>query len=110
MFFFALISGLALPNLSKAYSSWQRKLVLEELLMNISQLNREAISQNSTIELSNADSVSKLPFLWPKEWSMQTQSPILFYANGVCNGGVLILTNGSIVNRYDLQAPYCNPI
>ncbi|PIP78740.1 MAG: hypothetical protein COW84_11170 [Gammaproteobacteria bacterium CG22_combo_CG10-13_8_21_14_all_40_8] len=110
LFFFALISGLALPNLHSAYQSWQRKLVLNDLLLKISQLNREAINKNTTIKLDDQKSLSDLPFQWPSEWEIKTEHPIIFFANGVCNGGVLMLNNGNDSRQYQLAAPYCNPI
>lgn len=108
-FFFALLSGLALPNLSKAYDSWQRNLGFEDLLLNINRLSISAIETNRIIILSNTMNPSELPFSIPQNWQIILLEPIYYYPNGVCSGGSLILKNGNIENQYDLQAPYCTP-
>jgi len=108
-FFFALISGLALPNLTKAYDSWQRRLVIDDLVLNINRLNLFAIEQEKLIVLADSTNQSDLPFKIPDNFKIVVSDPIYFYPNGVCSGGSLSLITGNFENHYELQAPYCTP-
>jgi len=108
-FFFALISGIALPNLTRAYDSWQRRLVTDDLILNINRLNLFALEQEKTIVLTDSTPLSHLPFEIPENYQMIIKDPIYFYPNGVCSGGTMSLKSGNFESHYELQAPYCTP-
>lgn len=109
-FLFALLAGLALPNLSKAYDSWQRNLILTDIELSINQLGLRAVESHKMIVLENDMDWSRIALELPENVSVSVSGPIYYYPNGVCSGGTLLITVDAIENQYELQAPYCTPI
>lgn len=108
-FFFALLSGLAMPNLTNAYRSWQHRLTLDDLLLKVNRLSLSAIESRKQIILTNSQQQAEYPFTVPQDWELSVSTPIYYYPNGVCSGGLLTIKSSGIENKYDLQAPYCSP-
>jgi general secretion pathway protein G len=51
----------------------------------------------------------EIPLELPNTWQLKTETPILFHANGVCNGGIVQIIHQEVTFEVQLIAPFCHP-
>ena len=116
---FSLLAGLVVPRLTRMYISWQMALERDEVLAQLSNLNYFAFQQRidftlthypsqSSSELDNqARNAVNLPLELPAHWQIRTEQPIIFHANGACNGGIVYLEHLKHTFTAQLEPPFC---
>ena len=116
---FSLLAGLVVPRLTRMYNSWQMALERDEVLNQLSSLNYHAFQQRVDFilthyppqpgsELDNQphDTVA-IPLKLPAHWQIRTEQPIIFQANGACNGGIVYLEYLEYTFTAQLEPPFC---
>lgn len=139
---FSLLAGVALPRLTSMYGSMQRAYERDEILAQLASLNYVAFQQGRDIELttfppikSEAEDVqdNELTEIVPQQennyqkqpiekpdyylnlptsWQIETKSPIMFFANGACSGGEVVLTYQAqppLAMTVKMNPPFCQP-
>ncbi len=109
----SLVTGLIMPRLNNLYESAVRAFQVEDVLQQISGLGYQAYQQGKTWRLGQLeDSVNNVPeppLTMPEGWTIGVDSPIDYYSNGVCSGGIITLRRKQFVQQWKLQAPLCQP-
>lgn len=104
-----MLAGVTLPNLAKmaerAHLSTQR----QSILSGIENLGYRAYSNGKPYSLTALDSTSDTPpFVIPEGWRLKAERPITFAVNGVCSGGVIVLSGPDQASeQLLLKAPLC---
>ncbi|MDD5123596.1 prepilin-type N-terminal cleavage/methylation domain-containing protein [Methylovulum sp.] len=110
----ALVTGLIMPRLSNLYESAVRAFQREDLLQQISGLGYQAYQQGKTWRLGEVEDEKKNaelepPLTAPEGWTISAGSPIDYYPNGVCTGGIITLQQGPFNQQWHLKPPLCQP-
>jgi prepilin-type N-terminal cleavage/methylation domain-containing protein len=134
---FSLLAGVALPRLTSMYGSMQRAYERDEILAQLASLNYVAFQQGRDIELTTfppttiktEDDELTVPqeqtnyqmqpikksnnyLNLPTSWQIETKSPIMFFANGACSGGEIVLTYQAqppLAMTVKMNPPFCQP-
>jgi general secretion pathway protein G len=108
----SLLTGLILPRLSQVYDSLQVAYTREEIISRLSSLSYSAYQRGRGFELIQyplPKNAAPIPLELPAGWSLTTDVPIIFRANGACTGGTVSLYYQSQQVRIQLFAPFCTP-
>jgi len=109
----SLVTGLIMPRINNLYDSAVRAFQLQDVLQQVSGLGYQAYQQGKNWRLGQTeDSVDNLPeppLTMPEGWAISADSPIDYYSNGICTGGIIILQNKQFIQPWKLQAPLCQP-
>ncbi len=125
MLIFSLLAGVTIPRLTTMYDSVQTAFERDEVFARLGELGylsfRQSrdftltdyppIYENDPYTLEEIKPVPKLPTNWklPKDWQIRVDAPILFRANGACNGGILQLQYQQQKIKIQLKPPFCQP-
>ncbi len=115
---FSLLAGLALPRLTTMYDSVQTAYERDEVLARLGGLGYLAFQQGLDFELISyppeqlaLSPTENFPLELPKGWEVRTETPIHFFANGVCSGGeVYLIYQGREFSSVQLEPPFCSVI
>lgn len=90
------------PSLSKETKETQQDI----LKLNIPSLIKKEKDQNQQFS-----ELPEIPLELPSHWELKTETPILFHANGVCEGGKAHILFQQVV-LFDVQfiPPFCKAI
>lgn len=109
----SLVTGLIMPRLSHLYESAVRAFQQEDLLQQISGLGYQAYQQGKNWRLGQLESdekkIQEPPLTIPNGWTVSTDSPIDYYPNGVCTGGIITLQYKLFSQQWILKPPLCQP-
>ncbi|MEN9461216.1 MAG: hypothetical protein RIS84_1236 [Pseudomonadota bacterium] len=108
----SLLTSLILPRLAQVYDSLQVAYTREEIISRLAGLSYSAFQQGRGFQLIRyplTKGMSPIPLELPSGWSLTTEAPISFRANGACTGGVVLLNYQSQQLRINLIAPFCTP-
>ncbi|MDM8568999.1 prepilin-type N-terminal cleavage/methylation domain-containing protein [Thiotrichales bacterium HSG1] len=120
---FSLLAGLTIPRLATMYDSVQVAFERDEVLNSLGELGYLAYRQSHDFVLTNYPPLSvpkdeskedinndyiQLLEL-PEGWKVLVKTPILFRANGICNGGTLQLQYQQQIFQVQLNPPFCKP-
>ena len=110
---FSLLAGLAVPRLTTLYDSLQTAYQRDDVLARLSGLGYLAFQQGSDFELTAyppaESTTAKQPLELPDGWQYRTETPIHFFANGACSGGLVYLNYQSREFGVQLEPPFCEP-
>ncbi|OUD13183.1 pilus assembly FimT family protein [Thioflexithrix psekupsensis] len=110
LFILGLIAGLALPRLTQVYQTLQVSYQRDDVVAQINRLGFHAFSHSLSFVLSHETTelgLTKAPIEWAEGWSMVTEKPIIYRANGVCEGGRLWLRHATGQWAIQLTPPFC---
>jgi len=108
----SLLTSLILPRLAQVYDSLQVAYTREEIISRLAGLSYSAFQQGRGFQLISyplTKDIAAIPLELPSGWSLTTETPITFRANGACTGGVVLLNYQSQQLRVNLIAPFCTP-
>ncbi len=108
----SLLTSLILPRLAQVYDSLQVAYTREEIISRLAGLSYSAFQQGRGFQLISyplTKDMAAIPLTLPNGWSLSTEAPIKFRANGACTGGVVLLNYQSQQLRVNLIAPFCTP-
>ncbi|SEH04852.1 Uncharacterised protein [Candidatus Venteria ishoeyi] len=109
-----LLSALVMPRLSGIYDSIQAAMQRDEVFSQINALGYLAFQQKQGFVLESLPMVSStLPLELPADWTLQTETPIYYLANGACSGGRIYLQYQQHTEQEqnwvaDLSPPFCH--
>ncbi len=110
---FSLLAGLAVPRLTTMYNSLQTAYQRDEVLARLGGLGYLAFQQSRDFDLTAyppAESTTdKHPLELPDGWQLRTETPIHFFANGACSGGVIYLNYQGQEFWAQMEPPFCEP-
>ena len=107
----ALVAALAAPRVTTLYNSLDAAYSRDEALARLGQLSYQVFRTGRELELRAypASPGQELPLELPAGWSLQTEPPIRYQANGACAGGEVLLRHADRAYRVRLRAPFCQP-
>lgn len=105
-----LATAMVAPSMIHGIDSWRRQSQLDVLLDQIRGLPAHARARGLAIEISDASLGSDAPPLQVGD-GMQLQVPETWrvQANGVCDGGRLLLSTNGLQRELTVAAPFCEP-
>ncbi len=109
----ALVSGLALPNLSKFYSGLENSVQVSEFINSVNELGLLAKQTSSRYKINSAQGKiiggPKDYFSFaPDSWDITVTKPIIYLRNGACRGGeIKVVSRGNEILSLKLEAPLC---
>jgi len=99
-----LVSGMAVPRLTKLFDSLQTQNQINDIKNTIQGAPLDAYINGHSLNLSEYLQQSAVV---PDGWELAFPQPILIKANGICLGGDMrLLILGESVN-YKISAPFC---
>ncbi len=111
---FSLLAGLTIPRLTTMYDSFKNAYERDEVLAHLDSLGYIAFQYAREFDLKtyppkipNIDDPKRLKL--PKGWQVRAKTPIHFFANGVCTGGLVYLHHQGTTYEVVLKAPFCKP-
>ena len=108
----AAMTGLALPQLANMFASGQRVFERRQVLDDIAALPYSAFQQQKGFVLAALPGKSdEVPLQLPSGWTLtaESQDGIAYRSNGICAGGMVLLTYDGLVERVQLAPPLCSP-
>ncbi|RKZ41272.1 MAG: hypothetical protein DRQ49_05720 [Gammaproteobacteria bacterium] len=114
---FSLLAGLALPRLTTMYDSLKMAYERDEVIARLGSLGYLAFQQRRGFDLTIYPLETFEPYEIPEtfttelpvDWEIRTKTPIHFFANGVCSGGIVYLYHQGKAFRVELEPPFCEP-
>jgi general secretion pathway protein G len=107
MLLISLIAGLVMPRFSKIYQNSVIGYEKDDMVTQLSTYGYTAFQNQQYYQLSHDDH----PLLVLKEgWAIKIDTPIHYYANGVCSGGEMMLSKENKEYHIVLTAPFCQAI
>ena len=105
-----LASALVGPSLVRSIDTWRRQAAMELLLDQLRALPGNARGSGKPITISDATLASATPPLRiDADWTLQAPTPWSVGANGVCQGGEVIVGNVYGERTISVAAPFCDP-
>ncbi len=103
-----LMTALSLPRLLTLSERLQVAHQKDDVLSQINRLGFQAYRAGRSFTLTQYPSPALNSFLnLPADWSLTTQAPIQYRANGICEGGTIFLHYQQYNFPFQLQAPFC---
>jgi general secretion pathway protein H len=86
----SLVAGVVGPNVLRAIRSAELRDAQRRLAAELSTLPGKAFAQGQAIEVDAATLQRAVP-AWPADWRLETSGPLRYAANGMAEGGWLVL-------------------
>lgn len=113
MMMMGLLAGMVLPRIQNIFTTYELSGQRKGLTITLHGLGYQAYTLGRELRLEgghltsgqeNMDSLLAMP----AGWKIRTNTPIIYAANGICNGGGLDLVDplGGI-EQYQLRSPLC---
>ena len=103
-----LVSALVAPAAIRGIDSWRRQAAMDELLDGIRGLPGEARASGQSIEVSDETLSSAAPPLrMDGDWTLAAPDAWQVRANGVCEGGRVLVRNELGERTITVAAPFC---
>lgn len=103
-----LVSALVAPAAIRGIDSWRRQAAMDELLDGIHGLPGEARARGQAIIVSDDTlSAAEPPLRMAASWTLSTPTAWQVRANGVCEGGKLLVRNELGERTIMVAAPFC---
>ena len=105
-----MIGGLVVPRVGTLYQSLLLREQRDNLLLQIEKLPYLAAQHGRVYRLADPEADGAEPLEGLEGWALESVSPIVVHASGICSGGLLELQHeDGLYWRYALEAPYCRP-
>lgn len=104
-----LATALVAPTAIRGIDSWRRQAAMDELVDAIRGLPGQARSRGKTIAVDDASLASATPPLRiGGDWTLAAPTPWQVRANGVCEGGTVLVRNPFGERSIAVSAPFCD--
>jgi len=113
MVIIGLLAGVALPRLFAISQRYEIAAQRKSLLTEIGNLGYRAYSSGRSLELTSTgtSTANASPIVVPHRWRLEVPQPIHYSFNGICGGGVVILTGpDGTQEEIHLAPPLCRPV
>ena len=105
-----LAAALVAPSMVRSIDTWRRSAAMDVLLDQVRALPGNARGSGKPITVSDAALASAAPPLRiDADWTLRVPKPWSVGANGVCQGGDVIVGNGYGERTISVAAPFCDP-
>lgn len=105
-----LASALVGPSMVRSIDTWRRQAAMELLLDQLRALPGNARGSGKPITVSDATLASATPPLRiDPDWTLRVPESWSVGANGVCQGGEVIVGNVYGERTISVAAPFCDP-
>ena len=105
-----LATALVAPSAVRGIDSWRRQAAIDGLLDDIRALPGNARSTGRAIALSDeALKAEDAPLRIAGSWTLTVPQPWNVEANGVCEGGELVIGNDYGSRTIAVSSPFCDP-
>ena len=105
-----LAAALVGPSMVKSIDTWRRKAAMDVLLDQLRALPGNARGSGKPIIVSDATLASATPPLRiDADWTLHAPKPWSVGANGVCQGGEVIVGNAHGERTIIVAPPFCDP-
>lgn len=105
-----LASALVGPSMVRSIDSWRRQAAMDGLLDQLRALPGNARGSGKPITVSDATLASATPPLRiDADWTLHAPEPWTIGANGVCQGGEVVVANAHGERTIGIAAPFCDP-
>ena len=105
-----LAAALVGPSMVKSIDTWRRKAAMDVLLDQLRALPGNARNSGKPITISDATLASAAaPLRIDADWTLRAPKPWSVGANGVCQGGEVIVGNVYGERTISVAAPFCDP-
>ena len=106
-----LATALVAPSAIRGIDSWRRQAELDSLRDQVRALPGNARASGRAIVLSDATLKGKDPPLRiAAEWTLSVPAPWKVSANGVCEGGDVVIANALGTSTVVVSPPFCDPM
>lgn len=105
-----LAAALVGPSMVKSIDTWRRKAAMDVLLDQLRALPGNARNTGKPITISDATLASAAaPLRIDADWTLRAPKPWSVGANGVCQGGEVIVGNVYGERTISVAPPFCDP-
>ena len=105
-----LAAALVGPSMVKSIDTWRRKAAMDVLLDQLRALPGNARNSGKPITISDATLASAAaPLRIDADWTLRAPKPWSVGANGVCQGGEVIVGNVYGERTSSVAPPFCDP-
>jgi general secretion pathway protein G len=105
-----LASALVAPSAVRGIDSWRRQAQVDALLDQIRALPGNARAQGRPIAIDAAALSGDAPPLRVEgEWTLTVPEAWSVNANGICDGGQVVIGNAIGTRTIGVAAPFCDP-
>jgi type II secretory pathway pseudopilin PulG len=105
-----LAAALVGPSMVRSIDTWRRQAAMDVLLDQLRALPGNARGSGKQITVSDATLASATPPLRiDADWTLHAPEPWSVGANGVCQGGEVIIRNAYGERSIRVAAPFCDP-
>ena len=106
-----LATALVAPAALRGIDSWRRQSELDSLLDQIRALPGDARASGKPIALSDeALKAEDAPLRIAAGWTLSVPRPWKVNANGVCQGGLVVIGNDYGRRTVKVGSPFCDPV
>lgn len=71
------------------------------------KLNLPSLIKKERDEAERFSDLPEIPLKLPDDWQLKTDTPIVFHANGVCEGGIVHVIHQEMILNVTLIPPFC---
>ena len=104
-----LATALVAPAMLRGIDSWRRQAAMDMLVDNLRALPGEARAKGRPIVIDEATLRSSTPPLRVEgDWELRVPAPWQVGANGVCEGGDVVIANARGERTIRAAAPFCD--
>ena len=105
-----LAAALVGPSMVKSIDTWRRKAAMDVLLDQLRALPGNARNTGKPITISDATLASAAaPLRIDADWTLSAPKPWSVGANGVCQGGEVVVGNAFGERTIAVAPPFCDP-
>ena len=105
-----LATALVAPAALRGIDSWRRQAELDSLLDQIRAMPGNARARGKPIAISDdALKAEPPPLHVGAEWTLSVPVPWKVHANGVCEGGEIVIGNRFGARTIKVASPFCDP-
>lgn len=105
-----LVTAMAAPSVLNSIGSWQRQTQVNALVDQLRGLPARARGSGKRIVIDNDALVgADAPLRLAEGWSITAPAPWQVNANGVCQGGQVLASDGKRQVAIEAQSPFCEP-
>lgn len=105
-----LATALVAPSMLRGLDSWRRQAAIDALLDQLRALPGEARARGKPIVIDDAALQAPAPPLRVEgDWRLRVPTPWQVRANGVCEGGDVVVSNAYGGRTIRAGTPFCDP-
>lgn len=102
----SLATALVVPNLSRAYTSFQLRGEIDEMKIRLERTRFTAFERGEPYSVTTSEEAIDL-LQPPAGWDLGVITPVRISPQGVCYGGEIVVSKESATRRFLITPPHC---